>query len=255
MSQLDLSLEPEIEAWLRRVLPNVDDLVEGASDAEIAALEEIAGRPLPRFYRWFLARMGRSMGPLKYRSLDFSAARILSQYRTGTFRRSPRFLFVAHESDPIDKDPIAYDFDHLSREDARAVRLSNGAELEPDWISAFETLREMLGFGLFLQLSVMSKPRRVSATLSDEATENVPALVTPLMHSLGFSSPLPTGPYCLLFERPGAAMALSATLDLEGPLCMSFELGAQSEVELRGLLGQIVLTTGMTLDHESWDPA
>src|SRR5262245_60398691 len=137
MSRLDTELEPELNAWLRKVMPDLDQHIEGASDEEIAAMEKIAGRPLPRFYRWFLARMGRNLGPLRKRSLDFSVQRILHCYETGRFTRHPHYLMIAFENDPIESEHLAYDFNYPARHDARVVRLSADNK-DPDWTTEEE---------------------------------------------------------------------------------------------------------------------
>ena len=72
-----------LESFLLRLLPNLASERQGASEAEIAQLETIAGRPLPAVYRWFLQRMGKDMGAMSYPTLDFSAVKVLSCYRDG----------------------------------------------------------------------------------------------------------------------------------------------------------------------------
>ena len=51
-------LEPEAEEFFLRLVPDLANQWKGATEDEIARLETIARRPLPRFYRWFLMRMG-----------------------------------------------------------------------------------------------------------------------------------------------------------------------------------------------------
>ncbi|WP_239014818.1 SMI1/KNR4 family protein [Archangium violaceum] len=69
-----------MEEFLLRVVPNLGQQWRGATPDAIARIEQMAGRPLPPFYRWFLSRMGQSMGRLAYPSLDFSAQRVLERY-------------------------------------------------------------------------------------------------------------------------------------------------------------------------------
>jgi len=59
----ELPTEASLEALLVRLLPGLAQQWQGAPGSEIDRIEAIAGRQLPPFYRWFLARMGRSMGP------------------------------------------------------------------------------------------------------------------------------------------------------------------------------------------------
>ena len=55
--------EPGIEELLTKLIPGAFEQMTGSTDDEIAAVEHLAGHALPKFYQWFLARMGRSMGP------------------------------------------------------------------------------------------------------------------------------------------------------------------------------------------------
>jgi hypothetical protein len=54
----------EIRERLRALPAGGDRTLEGASDAEIQALEAYAGGPLPAVYRQFLKQLGRSAGEL-----------------------------------------------------------------------------------------------------------------------------------------------------------------------------------------------
>jgi hypothetical protein len=56
-----VTLEPEMESLLLRHVPKLDSQWEGASEDDIRAIEELAGQPLPRFYQWFLSRMGATL--------------------------------------------------------------------------------------------------------------------------------------------------------------------------------------------------
>jgi hypothetical protein len=49
-------------AFFLRLVPQLSQQWRGATDDQIAEVEKIAGRPLPRFYRWFSsARAGGAM--------------------------------------------------------------------------------------------------------------------------------------------------------------------------------------------------
>jgi hypothetical protein len=54
----------ELLKYLGRFVRKLPEIMQGASPAEIDAVERIVGRPLPRFYRDFLARLGRNAGGL-----------------------------------------------------------------------------------------------------------------------------------------------------------------------------------------------
>jgi hypothetical protein len=89
-------LEPEIEDFLLlRVVPGLAEQWQGSTPDEIVQIERLAGRPLPPFYNRFLTRMGQSMGPLTYPTLDFSAQRVLACYAEKLVVPHPRFLLIA----------------------------------------------------------------------------------------------------------------------------------------------------------------
>lgn len=245
-------LEPEMERLLARLVPNYASQVEGASLREIEAIEAIAGRPLPGYYRWFLWRMGRSMGPFAYRSLDFSIARILDCYDKGTFKRDPRFLMIGYETDSIYPAHMAYDFDHPARDDARVTVYMDGKPRLKD--QSHETLREMHAYAALLGTHVSSQPQRVSAVLYDEQKQSVAQQLSLVMAKLGFASPIKTGAYCVLYEREDAALIGSTTLARDVPASLGIRLGARHQLEIRSILGAIVSETGVEFDLDEWDP-
>ena len=110
-----------MEAFLLDLVPDLQDAWKGATEDELARIEAIAGRPLPRSYRWFLLRMGHDMGPLAYPTADFSAPEVLDCYDRGLFAPNPRFLMIGHESDEMMPLHFFYDFEHSVREDARVM--------------------------------------------------------------------------------------------------------------------------------------
>jgi hypothetical protein len=115
-------LEPELEDFLLRVGPELAQQWKGSGPEEIAQIERIAGRPLPPFYRWFLTRMGQSMGPLAYPTLDFSAQRVLTCYAEELVAPHPRFLLIGYDSDELMPLHFFYDLDLPARTDARVMR-------------------------------------------------------------------------------------------------------------------------------------
>jgi hypothetical protein len=243
-------LEPQMEHLLGRLVPDFASRIEGVSLKKIAAVERIAGRPLPRYYRWFLERMGKSMGPFGYRSLDFSLQRVLDCHANGTFERDPRFLMIGYEADTLYPAHIAYDLDHSARDDARvSVRMGGRTQLQD---CSFETLREMHAHQL-LGLKVTAQRQRANLALRDRETRDVAKHLTPVMGWLGFTSPIETGPHCLLFERKDAVLIGCANLDKE-PAHHSVHVGARNEVELRNVLKAITRQTGIEVEVDGWDP-
>lgn len=243
-------LEPEMEELLHRLAPGLDSQWEGATEAEIAQIEKICPVPLPRFYRWFLMRMGRSMGPFAYPSLDFSAPTIIECYTTGLIEPDADELLIGYETDPRQLGlHVFYDFQHPARDDARVAK-------GEDWLGPsfpqFETLREMIACGEFLTLRVRTFPCRCIGILTLSSGEILPQL-TPVMESLGFMSLIPTGPHCALYEGGRAAMATSSSLRPAADNHI-IEFGAESEQIMRRVLGEIVSETQLEFTLQEDDP-
>jgi hypothetical protein len=115
-------LEPEVEDLLLRLVPELSQQWKGATPGEIDAVEAIAGRPLPRFYRWFLMRMGQDMGPIAYPVFDFAAPTVLACYSEELFPPHPRYLMIGYSLDEIMPLHLLYDFEHPARDDARVTK-------------------------------------------------------------------------------------------------------------------------------------
>jgi len=114
--------EAAFERFLRSVVPDLDEQVEGASPAEIASVEALAGHELPPFYRWFLATMGRSMGPLSM-GIDLSIDAVLGSYRDDDDdddldEDSMRIGLVPEGDGPGDDAWLCYDLSRAARDDA-----------------------------------------------------------------------------------------------------------------------------------------
>ncbi|WP_437855494.1 hypothetical protein [Sorangium sp. So ce363] len=106
------SLESATEALLVRIVPGLADQWQGASPDEIERIEQLAPGPLPAFYRWFLGKTGRSMGPMAYPSLDFSAQRVLWCYDEALqVAPSRRFFLIGYETDEHKQLHVFYDLE------------------------------------------------------------------------------------------------------------------------------------------------
>lgn len=240
-----------METFLARVAPNLANEWQGATDDQIAAIEQIAGRPLPRFYRWFLLRMGRSMGSIAYRTMDFSAPSVLSSYANQLFRPDPRFLMIGQESDQLMPLHSLYDFDYLVRDDARVARRhARGGPLH----TQFDTFREMLAWAVCLTHQIDEQSQQCVGVLGDSIGKNVLAHLDPFMKSLGFDTPIPTGARCAIYQGTQAVMITNCTPDSE-PEFHPFRLAGNDVGYLRRLLGEITRDSGLELRVREWDPA
>lgn len=245
-------LEPELEELLDRLIPNLSAELEGATLGELDAIQRIAGRELPRCYQWFLLRMGHRMGPLAYPSLDFSAPKVLECYAEELFRPFPRFLMIGYETGDMMPLHVLYDFDHPARDDARVIkRHARGGPV----YNQFETLREMLAWGKISTLRIHQQPQRAIGTLVNRGGD-VLSLLDPVMESLGFSSPVSTGPCCGLFMGEDVNMVTSTTPNDEGDTEHHvFHIGAPTAARIRRVLGEIVAETDLALQIKEWAPS
>jgi len=239
------ALEPELEALLLKTVPGLAREWKGATPAEIEQMGRLAGRPLPPFYRWFLERMGQSMGPLAYPRYDFSPQGVLACYAEELVQPDPRFLLIAYDSDELLPLHLFYDLDLPVRGDAAVARRhASGGDLH----YRFETLREMLAWTAFFRFRVGALPQRCKGTLLGE--HPILPRLGPVMSRLGFTEPVPTGPFCGLFERPGAAMHCNSTPSEEGIL--SFTLGGGDVGVLRRLLGELAQEPSLQVKVSEW---
>jgi hypothetical protein len=242
-----------MEEFLLRVVPELSEQWKGANPDEIEQIERIAGRPLPPFYRWFLTRMGQSMGRLAYPTLDFSAQRVLDCYAEGLVEPHPRLLLIAHDSRGMMPMPLFYDLDAPTRDDALVASKEEGAD-EDELYEKFETFREMLAWGALSTFRLDKMPQTCNGTFHGNHP-NILSLIEPVMSSLGFKQPIPTGPHCGLYERADAAMICKGMPRHGLDRVRSFELGGNSPGVLRKILGEIATATPVEVRVKEWVPA
>lgn len=242
-------LEPEMEELLARLVPDLANEWQGATPDEIDRIEQLAGRPLPRFYRWFLLRMGHSMGPIAYRSLDFSAPTVLSCYAEQVFVPHPRFFMIGYETDEMMPLHMLYDFNHPARDDARvAKRHSMGGDVH----NGFDTFREKMAWGKVMMHSIETRAQRCVGSFRDRGGD-VLLHLDPVMKSLGFETPIPTGSHCSVYVRSDASMNSRASLG-EAPQFHVFQIGAVDPGRIRRILGEIATETSLEVEIDEWDP-
>lgn len=239
-----------MEALLLRIVPGLSKEWQGATPDEIARIEQLAGRALPPFYRWFLSRMGRSMGRLAYPTLDFSASRVLACYGEKLVAPEPRFFLIAHESDEAMPLHLFYDLEAPARSDALVTSRDAQGNEQHD---GFETLREMLAWGAWLQFRVGTLPQQCEGMITGDPAGLLSRL-DPVMSRLGFTQPIPTGPYCRLYERADAAMLCKSppSEDFEGS--QVFTLGGANAGTLRRILGEIATEPSLEVEVDEWKP-
>ncbi|MBC7988723.1 MAG: SMI1/KNR4 family protein [Luteimonas sp.] len=239
-----------MEDLLLRTLPELEQEWEGATAPEIDAIERIAGRPLPRFYRWFLTRMGKSMGPMSWAHVDFSAQTVLESYAKGDVTPLPGFLMIGLHSNLAMRLHYYYNLDLPARDDARVTRM-DPLEGPAGASDQFETLREMFGRSV-LRIHRMDKlPQRCNGWFEVDGGD-VCSTLDPIMSRLGFTRPIPTGLYCGLYERADAVLTCSDE-PRDEPESQVFYLGGEDEVALRRILGAIAMAS-VQVEIRDWTP-
>jgi hypothetical protein len=242
-------LEDPLAKLLLRLDPDVARQWRGASAAQIEAIERIAGRPLPAFYRWFLERMGEDMGSMAYDLVDFSAETILSVYDSGDITPDGRHLLIGYNLDEVMPAHIFYNLDRPARDDCMVGQTEiDEFGLQP----TFETFREMLGWAKFTNRLVCRLPQVCTGVVS-VSDGPVRPHVAAVMTELGFADLLPSGPFCALYERGDIAMSFSGSPD-KAPRLWVFDLGGPNEGDLRRVLGSLAVATSLEVKITEWKP-
>ncbi|MCY0994416.1 SMI1/KNR4 family protein [Nannocystis sp. ILAH1] len=239
-----------MEAFLLDLVPGLQDAWVGATEDEVARIEAIAGRPLPRFYRWFLMRMGHDMGPLAYPTADFSAPKVLECYARRLFAPNPRFLMIGYESDEMMPLHFFYDFEHSIREDARVTK---SHAVGGGFHHVFDTFREKLTWGTFLAFHLTTLPQSCVGSFKQRDGGDLRATLDPIMESLGFVHPVSTGPNCGIYRSAEASMVTYA--GPEGlPGYQTFRLAGDDAARLRRVLGHLGRDSSLRVDVDEWRP-
>lgn len=244
------SLEPEVEELLLRIAPDSAPQWQGAAPAEIARIEKIAGRPLPRFYRWFLSTMGRGMGPLAHPDLDFSVDRILSCYASGKAKPQSGLLLIGYDDDEMMSLHYFYDLGRPVRDDATVFRASLDCSGR---MAEAETLRELLVSGLFDAFRVSRLPQRCDGTFKDDGFD-VFLHLDPVMTNLGFRLPFPMGRFRRIYERADAAMMCMVGPKEEPWKFRAFSFGGSRPKDLKYVLRTIERDTPLEVAVDGWEP-
>jgi hypothetical protein len=242
-------LEPDMDALLARLAPDLADRWHGASDAEIERIEQLAIRPLPRFYRWFLSRMAGDLGRLAYPSVDFTARRVLKAYDEAEFDPHPRFLMIGYATSSDMPLHVFYDLEHPAGGDAHVGRAYDPTE---ELHVEFETFREMLAYGGVLTRRILVAPQRCKGVIESDDGDVI-AHLAPKMYELGFSSPIPTGRFCAIHEADDTTLLTTADPTSE-PRYHPFWLAGNDVGRMRRILGQIAVDTPLEVRVTDWTP-
>ncbi len=234
-----------------KLVPDLASQWKGASAAEIEEVERLAGHSLPRFYRWFLTRMGLDMGPLRYPAIDFSAAKIISCYAAEpTVSRDPRFLLIGYAEDESMPLHVFYDFDYPSNDDARVVTMDL---VGGPFHIQFDSFREMLAWGEVYNSRILKASQHCFGSIKGD-NGAVVAKLDPTMAGLGFVRPIPTGINCAIYDRQDMTMLVRATpQDPPGHLYF-FYLSASGSGAIRRVLGTVANESQLEIKVREWTP-
>lgn len=211
----------ELLALLERYAPGYRSRVQGASKLHVRYLEQVFGRPLPKFYQEFVRVMGADGGPLLSQVETYQPDKISKLYRFASDEMPPRrFLFVF--GDPSSDDEHYWlDLEAPSEEgDCQVVRMPfGGDEWETHLSRHFVSLREMLFVWAMENVRRPELPLHAGYLVRSEyeAPEKVPDAedLARAFEKLGFTR-LPYPRHFLLYERADAAIELGRSPDEPG---------------------------------------
>lgn len=244
-----MHLEPRIEDFLLRIAPDLGATWEGSPQEEIDQIAELSGCLLPPFYRWFLSKMGRSMGTFSNGNQDLSALTVLSLYRDGSVSPDPRYLAIGYDHDEVMPMHIFYDLEKEVRDDA-AVFIQPVDDTSSE--ICFETLREMLGWNAMQTLHDQF-PQRCEGTFSYRDGD-VLSQISPLIELLGFKQPISTGAFCGLFERHDASISAMVPPDGTPKSYIFFDIGTFDAATIQEILDKIRTDPSLNIEVSSWAP-
>jgi hypothetical protein len=111
----------------------------------------------------------------------------------------------------------------------------------------------MLAWGALLGFRVNKMPQRCRALLTGDDPDILSHL-DPVMAALGFTSPVPTGPCCGLYERLDVAVVCNKTPRDEPEAIMVLKIGGPDSGTLRRILGTIAAESSLRLKVREWEP-
>jgi hypothetical protein len=114
---------------------------------------------------------------------------------------------------------------------------------------------EMLAWGALYRFGAFSCVQQCNGILTSASSES--ALLETLelpMRRMGFSQPIQTGPYCALYERPGAVLICSSSLGKKPVTIQAFTLAGPDPGTLQQTLGVLALEAGIEIQVDKWMP-
>ncbi|MEM7156594.1 MAG: hypothetical protein AAF799_27350 [Myxococcota bacterium] len=251
MSQV---LEPELEALLLRLVPNLEKEWAPAPQEILEELEdrvELTGHDFPQCHQWFMSKMGGSVGALEPSLGGFTAAKVLEAYESATVDLGPKQFLIGRMPDPLMPLDVFYDFEHPVRDDALVCRAV--VEAGPV-VKMIETFREYIAVQALMNHRVMTAPQRCFGAFVTSSS-GMGEKLDEVMGTLGFTTPVATGSYCGLYETEDMTMVARATITPENEGIRVFHVSGPSVTAIRRLLGEIATATTFQVDADEWTPA
>lgn len=232
----------ELIRYIAQYDPAFPGTVRGASADEIARLEPLAGRPLPRSYRAFLATMGHGLGTFDPfpDGMVVSIEELISLYESEPPLYPERYLLIGVDYGGYRMDLF---LETLRPEtEPRVVRFNRETELvTPDMMSLqAESLPELLFSMAFYSVRMSRLPWQARLVPSEEALPPPEAARRMEEYArtaarLGFARFPYTGPWSPCYDRADAALYC-----YQPPPCdPSFTVAAMAERECN-LLAEVL---------------
>jgi hypothetical protein len=235
--------------YISQYIPAFPSTIRGASREQLLHLEEVLQRTLPQSYRAFLEFMGESTGSLELwqGNMDTSIESVLEHYSGGEWLPPPGYIFFALDTGPQGSD-LFLDCTQPDREPL-VVRGEPSLDFKSTCRLKSESLLDALSTTALLTLRMPQLPFRASMYATEAWTDRFKGkginTFEQLAEKLGFSRVPFTGAWSPGYERSGSAMHA-----YEAPgFLPSFELGSQSEQELRVLVEILKDTLGLIRDR------
>jgi hypothetical protein len=245
------SLVTELEVFLLELVPDLHKFWQGISTERIDELEKVAGRPLPAFYRWFLSKMGHSMGPIGYLTNDFSSAAVLSYHRDEPLTDDLPWLSIggATVDDQMAIDYF-YDLKNSPEDDAPVL----AQDFQGAHAYFHESFREMLAWSVMYRFRVNRAPQQCGGIVRDE-NEDVKAVLGPTMKACGYDEPISTGTHCGIYCRADSALVCRVSPGDDAVPYLFFQFGGENATILRKALGEITVRSDLEVEVTEWTPA
>lgn len=241
-----MSDETGIESLISKHVPVVESSSwKGVSSAQLKLHFTNCDIHIPSFYIWFAQNLGAHFPHPKFghERLDLRICTCREVIANDEFAQNNRYLAIGRAVSGSGSSILYYDLEQRKHDDALIVsRFEDSTKLVP----RFETLREMISYGLFRRHCVYQSPAVCEGYFSDSSGRTGDILGFSL-DRLQFHSLVRTGSYCTMRERGGISFVGREPLQDANGKHHFFEIGGPSESDLRALLGEISESSSLKL--------